>query len=89
MHANFKRVGEYLNLPPEKALMVYLMKHIDGITAYIDGHQSQREPVEGRIIDAIVYLFLLWGMLDDNKEEPNIDMDVHSFSVSSKICKCK
>ena len=67
MHANFKRVGEYLNLPPEKALMVYLMKHIDGITAYIDGHQSQREPVEGRIIDAIVYLFLLWGMLDEPK----------------------
>ena len=48
--------------------MVYLLKHIDGIASYIDGHDSQREPVEGRIIDAIVYLFLLWGMFDDFNE---------------------
>ena len=44
--------------------MVYLLKHIDGIAAHIDGHEAQREPIEGRIIDAVVYLFLLWGMLD-------------------------
>ena len=68
MHANFKRVGEYLNLPEEKVLMVYLLKHIDGIASYIDGHDSQREPVEGRITDAIVYLFLLWGMFDEFNE---------------------
>tara|TARA_R100000808_G_C2135347_1_gene143756 strand:- start:851 stop:1042 length:192 start_codon:yes stop_codon:yes gene_type:complete len=43
--------------------MVYLLKHIDGINAYIDGHKSQREGVEGRIIDTIVYLFLLWGYI--------------------------
>ena len=50
--------------------MVYLLKHIDGINAYIDGHKSQRETVEGRITDAIVYLFLLHSMLTED-EEPN------------------
>ena len=48
--------------------MVYLLKHIDGICAYLKGHKSQREHVTGRITDAIVYLMLLWGMI---KEQEN------------------
>ena len=48
--------------------MVFLLKHIDGICAYLKGHTSQREHVTGRITDAIVYLMLLWGMI---KEQEN------------------
>ena len=69
VHANFKRISKYCNISSEKVIMVYLLKHIDGINAYIDGHKSQREGVEGRIIDTIVYLFLLWGLITaDNNE---------------------
>lgn len=64
--ANFERVGEYLQLPREKVLMTYLLKHQDGITAHLNGHISQREPVKGRINDMIVYLCLLRGMIDEN-----------------------
>jgi len=46
--ANFERVAEGLNISREQALMVYLMKHIDGINAWIKGHKSQREDVSGR-----------------------------------------
>ena len=67
--ANFERVAERLNISPEKALMVYLLKHIDGITAYIKGHKSQREDVRGRITDTIVYLVLLWGMIEEKNGE--------------------
>lgn len=63
---NFKRLGALLDLPPEKVLMVYAVKHLDGILAYIRGHRSQREPVEGRIRDFIVYMTLLEGL---NKEK--------------------
>ena len=63
--ANFERVGKYINVSKEQVLMVYLLKHIDGIMAYINGHKSQREGVEGRITDAIVYLLLLRGMVDN------------------------
>ena len=63
--ANFERIGENLNLSREKVLLVYLLKHIDGITSHVDGNFSQREDVRGRITDAIVYLCLLWGMEDD------------------------
>ena len=60
--ANFERIGDALETSREKILMVYLLKHIDGISAYIKGHKSQRENVRGRITDAIVYLMLLWAM---------------------------
>ena len=65
--ANFERVGKYINISREQVLMVYLLKHIDGIMAYINGHKSQREGVEGRITDAIVYLLLLRGMVENNE----------------------
>ena len=62
--ANFERVCECLTIDREKVLMVYLLKHIDGIGSYLDGHKSQREDVTGRIKDAVVYLLLLWAMVD-------------------------
>jgi hypothetical protein len=67
--ANFERVANTLNIPREKVLMTYLLKHIDGIVAYIEGHKSQREDVSGRIVDAIVYLALLHGMTKDNADD--------------------
>ena len=66
--ANFERVADCLKIEREKVLMVYLLKHIDGIGSYIDGHQSQREDVTGRIKDAIVYLLLLWAMVSGENE---------------------
>ena len=60
--ANFVRVAEYLGLRPEQVLLVYLLKHIDGISAWANGHRSQRENVRGRINDARVYLAILAGM---------------------------
>ena len=65
--ANFERVGNHLDIASEKTLMVYLLKHIDGIVAWINGHKSQREDVRGRLKDAIVYLMLLWAMVEDDK----------------------
>mgnify|MGYP003648803593 CR=1 FL=1 len=63
--ANFERIGKALQISREKVLMTYLLKHVDGIKAYVNGHQSQREDVRGRITDIIVYLMLLWGMVEE------------------------
>ena len=69
--ANFERVGENLNIDRKQVLLVYLLKHIDGICSYVEGHKSQRENVEGRITDSIVYLCLLWGMcISENMQYP-------------------
>lgn len=62
---NFQRVGAQLGVSRERVLLVYLSKHLDGITAWANGHRSQREDVRGRVNDAIVYLFLLRGMIEE------------------------
>ena len=65
--ANFDRIANQTNTDRKFVLWIYLMKHIDGIASYINGHKSQREDVRGRITDALVYLIILWGMI--NKDE--------------------
>lgn len=73
--SNFERTAKKFNTSKDKAierehvLLVFLLKHIDGITAHIDGHKSQREDIRGRIKDAIVYLMLLWGMIEDKDDK--------------------
>ena len=80
--ANFERVAEGLDISREQALMVYLMKHMDGINAWIKGHKSQREDVTGRIKDAIVYLCLLWGMAEDKQSDIDAFFDERGFTPS-------
>ena len=70
--ANFERTARQLNTTRDKVLMTFLMKHIDGIVAHINGHESQREDIRGRLKDAIVYLCLLWGMIDDTESKRQI-----------------
>ena len=65
--ANFERVASFIGIPREKVVLVYMIKHIDGLCAYADGHQSQREDVRGRLTDIQVYCRLLWGMVEDNE----------------------
>ena len=66
--ANFERVASFAGDSKEKVLLTYMIKHIDGLCAYADGHDSQREDVRGRLTDIIVYCCLFWGMVVDKKE---------------------
>ena len=65
--ANFERVADNLSISREKVLLTYLLKHIDGICAHVEGHESQREDITGRITDSIVYLCLFWGMIEGSE----------------------
>ena len=65
---NFERIANLLEISREKVLMTYLLKHVDGIASYVKGHESQRENIRGRLTDAIVYLTLLWGMVEERDE---------------------
>lgn len=64
--ANFERIGDYLDLDREQILLVYLMKHIDGIISSINYNIDGGEGIHGRIDDAIVYLEILQGMVAEN-----------------------
>ena len=65
--ANFDRLASDIGLDRKKVLWVFAMKHRDGIASHLNGHTSQREDVTGRIADLIVYLFILWAMIDDER----------------------
>lgn len=66
---NFAAVAAETGQDQRLVLWTYLRKHLDGILAHIRGHRSQREPVRGRIKDAIMYLILLLGMEEEINEE--------------------
>ena len=66
--ANFERVATFTGSSREKVLLTYMIKHVDGLCAYADGHSSQREDVRGRLTDIIVYSLLLWGMVEENSK---------------------
>lgn len=80
--ANFKRNGELLNLDPTKVWGVYFMKHIDAIQTYIREGEVQSEAIEGRIDDAVLYLLLLRGMLQE-KSRP--DVPSHILQLMSEV----
>lgn len=65
--SNFNRVAQMTGLDRKAGLMVYALKHWDGIVHHIQGETSQRENVRGRINDLIVYMCLLRGMLDEEE----------------------
>ena len=81
--ANFERTSRQLNTTRDKVLMTFLMKHIDGIVAHINGHTSQREDVRGRIKDCIVYLTLLWAMVEGEANVKWDDKGVEEFLSDS------
>lgn len=67
---NFRRLAEQTGLTMPQIWLVLFTKHIDAIRTFIKdeaaGVQRERsEPIEGRIDDAILYLYLLRGIVDD------------------------
>lgn len=70
---NFESLATDLKLDRKSVLWIFMKKHLDGILAHINGHKSQREDVRGRIKDVMVYLILLWAMVDDDDDsQPKI-----------------
>ncbi|MBT7091356.1 MAG: hypothetical protein HN932_12875 [Candidatus Marinimicrobia bacterium] len=64
---NFNRMSNDVDIAPRKVLWIFFKKHLDGISNFLRGRTSQREDVRGRIKDAIMYLMLLWGSIEDEK----------------------
>lgn len=86
--ANFDRISTQLGLTREQVLLVYALKHWDGIVSYVNGHRSQREDIRGRIKDLRMYLALLWGMVDDQPEteiflKPEVDSIIPGMAVET------
>lgn len=76
--ANFKRNAEAVGLTKYQILLVYMRKHIDAITTAIKDNPNspvdKSESIIGRIDDAVNYLDLLAGMLEEDMKPVEIPL---------------
>lgn len=66
--SNFKKHAAELGLTPEQIWGVYAGKHWDAITTYVREGDVKSEPIDGRILDEILYLYLLLGLVRERRE---------------------
>lgn len=67
--ANFKRTAEKCGVSPLTVLNVFLTKHMDSLDSYVrQGRTFSTESIESRIVDAITYLTLFYGLVIDKEE---------------------
>lgn len=66
--ANFKRIAESKGISPLQVAGIFLDKHLDAINYYCKkGKVASDEPIKGRIHDAITYLLLMKGLLEEEE----------------------
>jgi hypothetical protein len=71
---NFKN-GHDIGVTPNQKLWIFLDKHLSSIRSYIKhGQVFSNEPIEGRISDAINYLFLLRCLIAEKKKQAEKDL---------------
>jgi hypothetical protein len=71
--ANFKKDDERVrrivdNDPTLAKWYIYFDKHYEAVMTFLEEGDVKSEPIEGRIHDAILYLFLLLGLLEEKRD---------------------
>lgn len=67
--ANFDRLSERLGVSNTIVGWIYLTKHLDAIESYINHSRTYSgETIQGRIVDAICYLTLIAGMIQEQED---------------------
>jgi len=65
--ANFRRLYATTVIKDKQVAYVYLVKHLDSIASFMKtGQEFSSEKIRGRIVDAITYLTLIAGMIDES-----------------------
>lgn len=66
--ANFVEDAKDVDITPLQAALMHTNKHIRAIRYYVreGGESKSSEPIRGRIIDAICYLTLIAGMIEED-----------------------
>ncbi len=66
--ANFNRLADELGMKNYQVGWVYTKKHLDAIAHYCKvGHIESTESIRGRFVDAICYLTLMAGMVEERE----------------------
>jgi hypothetical protein len=71
--ANFRRLADQLGLKDYQVAWIYGVKHLDSISSYIrTGRTFSEEEIRGRFVDAITYLTLIAGMIQEEASRPSL-----------------
>lgn len=65
--SNFKEAAARLGIEKEKVWAVYADKHWQAVMTFCSQGQVESEPIEGRLLDVILYCQLLLGMIREDQ----------------------
>lgn len=65
--ANFKRNAAEAGITQEQAWLVLFNKHVDAIKSYVKTGKVLSEPIDARVLDAMLYLNLFRGMISERQ----------------------
>lgn len=66
--ANFRREAVRAGVTPLQVWLIYLNKHHSAICSYVrSGGQNESEPIKGRFVDMLNYLYLGWLLVKETE----------------------
>jgi len=88
---NFKSIGDRLGMDAKTVALVYMLKHMDSIRAYILSGKEGSEGLKGRCQDLVNYAIMLYAMDYEEKEyiklEKDIDANGEDLTYFNKLKK--
>jgi len=73
--ANFKRVAERVGVTPGQALAVYMLKHVDAVTAALTNPAiPQAEEITGRFADLLNYTKLGYALVKEREAPDSVEL---------------
>ena len=81
---NFKRCAKLSGSSVQQVWFTYFVKHFDALSSYIRDEYIDSEPIDGRIMDLINYLFLLYGIIH---ESDSVTLEQQKPGKELKKCK--
>lgn len=68
---NFNRIAARCGVSRQVVWLVFFTKHLDSIETFIrEGKLHSDESIQKRIVDAVAYLTLLGGMIEEDTHKP-------------------
>jgi hypothetical protein len=81
---NFNRLSLALGIPNITVGWIYLAKHLDSIASFVRNQEVySTESIRGRIVDAITYLTLIAGMVEEVQAQPPVEV---ASNLDKKVC---
>ncbi len=78
---NFKRISKKKGVSPLVVAGIFLDKHLDALDYYIKNGKVESEAITGRIDDAILYLFLIKGLVIEIQDVDNLRFAMESVGA--------